>query len=75
MKVYGKLDPLYETEPAQLITAFRALPIMLDVSRGAGLVTAWSQHDGTLLAGGDARSILPWNAHQEKRERVTFFSL
>ncbi|KZS92589.1 hypothetical protein SISNIDRAFT_486598 [Sistotremastrum niveocremeum HHB9708] len=55
----------------QLVSAFRAL-LELQPSnwkRGAGVVTDWSQSSGTLLVGGDARTIKLWDAHREISDR------
>jgi hypothetical protein len=46
----------------------------MEVERGAGIVTAWSQIDGSLYVGGDSYQIALWNAHTELSEQVSHFS-
>jgi len=69
VRLFRNHDCNYDEEPSQLVTGFRALHSVLDCKRGAGLVTGWSQYEGTLLVGGDSRKIMPWNVHHERPER------
>jgi regulatory associated protein of mTOR len=56
--------------PLELVTGFRAITDLVETERGAGVITAWSQNDGSLLVGGDSHRMILWNAHTELAERV-----
>ncbi|KAG9295921.1 hypothetical protein G9A89_006660 [Geosiphon pyriformis] len=49
----------------ELITSWRALPDILPNSPRVGLVAEWQQQRGTLLVGGDVKSIRVWDAPRE----------
>jgi regulator-associated protein of mTOR len=74
IKLYRNYDSDSTDQSLQLVTGFRALSDLSDmreVERGSGVVTAWSQHDGALLVGGDSQRMMLWNAHTEHVERVS----
>ncbi|KDQ62866.1 hypothetical protein JAAARDRAFT_188509 [Jaapia argillacea MUCL 33604] len=51
--------------PVQMVSSFRGLNEVLQVKRGAGIVTDWKQAGGFLMVGGDSRIIRVWDAHTE----------
>jgi regulator-associated protein of mTOR len=57
-------------EPAQLVSAFRAIPSLINVKRGPGLVFDWSQMAGALTVGGDSKEIVVWDAASEGKVEV-----
>ena len=66
MHLYRNYDATREDHPLQMVTSFRVLPAMVPVRRGSGLVLDWQQNSGTIIAGGDSRSIRMWDAHKER---------
>ena len=63
VRIYGRVDPFYDVEQdLRLVSAFRAISHLVEVppesESGAGLVTAWNQPGGRLLAGGDSRIVV-----------------
>ncbi|CAG8437461.1 2822_t:CDS:2 [Diversispora eburnea] len=50
---------------SELMTSWRALPEILPNNPRCGLVAEWQQSRGTLLVGGDVRSIRIWDATRE----------
>lgn len=50
---------------SELVTSWRALPEILPNNPRCGLVAEWQQSRGTLLVGGDVRSIRIWDATRE----------
>jgi len=70
VKLYRNHDSETEDWSLELVTGFRAIPTLMEVERGAGIVTAWSQIDGSLYVGGDSYQIALWNAHTELSEQM-----
>ncbi|KAF8509765.1 raptor N-terminal caspase like domain-containing protein [Hysterangium stoloniferum] len=54
-----------DDEPVQLVSAFRAIPSLINVKRGPGLVFDWSQTAGAFTVGGDSKEIVVWDATSE----------
>jgi WD40 repeat protein len=60
-----------QTSPGiSLATAFIALPDMPDTSRGSGMVTSWLQQTGTLVVGGNSKTIRLWDLQREQCVRT-----
>ncbi|GJJ13057.1 hypothetical protein Clacol_007306 [Clathrus columnatus] len=61
----------HENESAQtniqLLSAFRAIPSLVVLKRGPGLVMDWSQAAGAFLVGGDSKELLVWDATSETK--------
>jgi regulatory associated protein of mTOR len=70
VNLFRNYDSESEDHPLELVTGFRAITDLVETERGAGVVTAWSQNDGSLLVGGDSHRMILWNAHTELAERV-----
>ena len=63
MRLYRNYDPY--AEPLQMVTSFRALSTTVPIEKGCGLILDWQQSSGSIFAGGDARILRIWDAHQE----------
>ena len=48
-----------------MVTSFRALSTTVPIEKGCGLILDWQQSSGSIFAGGDARILRIWDAHQE----------
>ena len=76
-------DPLDISPPApalsspkpQLLAAWRAMPSLIIVKRGPGLVMDWSQSAGTFTVGGDSKEIVVWDATAEMKIDVSLSCL
>lgn len=66
VRLYRNLDPSNSNKPLQLVTAFRALPNMVPMKRGSGLILEWQQYQGLILAGGDSRFLRILDAAHEQ---------
>lgn len=62
------LDMLQCVAPYNMLSYLHLFP-----GAGSGLVTAWEQQSGMLLASGDARIIRIWDAHREINVHVSLF--
>lgn len=73
VRLYRNYDSSSTNDRLQMVTAFRAISAMIPLRRGSGLILDWNQNTGMILAGGDSRTIRPWDAHREyaKSEIVT----
>jgi len=49
----------------QMVSAFRCLKQMFNPKHGSGTVLSWSQQKARLLAAGDSRTIMEWDADRE----------
>ncbi|KIY73326.1 WD40 repeat-like protein [Cylindrobasidium torrendii FP15055 ss-10] len=67
IRLFRNYDPSMEQGPIQLVSAFRGLPELILMKRGAGIVTDWRGSNGTLLVGGDSRVIKSWDAQTESQ--------
>ena len=54
-----------DPDPVELVTAFRALNDRVPVKIGSGMILAWQQYSGILLASGDVKAVRVWDAHRE----------
>ena len=50
-----------------MVSAFRAMPSLVAIKRGPGLVLDWSQAAGAFAIGGDSRDIVIWDASSETK--------
>lgn len=55
----------------QLLSAFRAIPSLIVMKRGPGLVMDWSQTAGAFVVGGDSKELLVWDATAESKVDVS----
>ncbi|KAF8579671.1 hypothetical protein K439DRAFT_1416099 [Ramaria rubella] len=53
--------------PVQMVSAFRAMPSLIPIKRGSGLVLDWSQVAGAFAVGGDSKDIVIWDASSETK--------
>jgi hypothetical protein len=53
-----------------MVSAFRAMPSLVSIKRGPGLVLDWSQAAGAFAIGGDSRDIVIWDASSETKVDV-----
>lgn len=60
-----KLFRNYESDQAEIVTSFRALPELIPSNKNAGLVLEWQQGQGKALVAGDVKVIRVWNAATE----------
>ncbi|KIJ53748.1 hypothetical protein M422DRAFT_25548 [Sphaerobolus stellatus SS14] len=60
------VSPSRQAQP-QLLTAWRAMPSLIIVKRGPGLIMEWSQGAGMFTVGGDSREIVVWDATSEMK--------
>jgi hypothetical protein len=54
-----------------MVSAFRAMPTIIPIKRGPGLVLDWSQSAGAFTIGGDSRDIVIWDASSETKVDVS----
>lgn len=71
MRVYRNYDPSLGEGPTQLVTAYRALPSMTAVQKGSGMVMDWQQNGGTLIVGGDSKTVKVWDIEMEMATLVS----
>lgn len=65
VRLYGNYDPTTGQGHVQLVSSFRGLSEVIQMERGSGVTADWKQIDGTLLVGGDSRTVRVWDAHTE----------
>ena len=70
VRIYRYRDEPSEGSPIQMVSAFRAMPSLVSIKRGPGLVLDWSQAAGAFAIGGDSRDIVIWDASSETRVDV-----
>jgi len=63
VRVYRNCDS--GEDPVEIVTAFRALNDRVPVKKGSGMILAWQQCSGTLLASGDVKAVRVWDAQRE----------
>ena len=75
-RLYRNYDPQLEQGQLQMVSSFRALHEIVPARRmGSGLILDWKQSGGSLLAGGDSRTIRFWDAHTETHALVRLIVL
>ncbi|KAK3870949.1 hypothetical protein Pcinc_016478 [Petrolisthes cinctipes] len=57
---------LSDHEPPTLLTAFQPTTDVNPATRSVGLLMSWEQENGTLVIGGDSRTIRIWDIHAER---------
>ena len=65
VRLYRNYDPVIDQGPVQMVSSFRALQDLLNLSQGSGIITEWRQSGAQLFVGGDSRTIRIWDAHTE----------
>ena len=56
VRVYWNCNQLADgadDDPVQMVSAFHAMPSLIAIKRGPGLILDWSQAAGTFAVGGD----------------------
>lgn len=54
-----------------MVSAFRAMPSLVPMKRGPGLILDWSQAAGAFTIGGDSTDIVIWDASSETKVEVS----
>lgn len=67
VRIYANYDePCWKAgKGPKLVSSMRALPHLIRSKRPSGLIMDWQQISGSLLVGGDSRSVRIWDAHRE----------
>lgn len=67
VRIYRYYGDDVDGSPVQMVSAFRAMPSLVSIKRGPGLVLDWSQAAGAFAIGGDSRDIVIWDASSETK--------
>ncbi|KAF8490741.1 hypothetical protein JB92DRAFT_3007752 [Gautieria morchelliformis] len=67
VRIYRLCSEPLDGIPVQMVSAFRAMPSLVSIKRGPGLVLDWSQAAGAFAIGGDSRDIVIWDASSETK--------
>ena len=55
-----------------MVSSFRGLNEVVQMTKGSGVIMDWKQSGGSLLVGGDSRIIRVWDAHTETQVLVSY---
>jgi len=65
VRLYRNYDLEAAQGPVQMVSSFRGLNEVIQMTKGSGLIMDWKQSGGSLLVAGDSRIIRVWDVHTE----------
>jgi regulator-associated protein of mTOR len=71
VRLFRNYDPAAGQGPVQMVSSFRALNEVVQMTKGSGVIMDWKRSGGSLLVGGDSRIIRVWDAHTETQVLVS----